>query len=145
MTKYLLRIFMLPRRFVPLLFSTAITTVAAGLALGQDYPNKPIRIIASVVGGSIDFTSRNVAGGLSGALGQPVVVENRGSNVISIEIVARATPDGYTLLTTTGLLWVTPLLQGIRDDPLRDFSPITETDASYNILAVHPSLAVNSV
>ncbi len=113
---------------------------------GQAYPHKPIRILASEPGGSLDFTARLVAQGLTANLGQQVIVENRPSGVITGEIVSKAQPDGYTLLSHGSPLWLLPFLQdNVPYDPLRDLSPIALIVTSPNILVVHPSLPVKSV
>jgi len=67
------------------------------VAQGQDYPHKPVRIVTSEAGGGNDFVARVIAPALAGNLRQNVIVENR-SSLIAIEAVARAQPDGYTLL-----------------------------------------------
>lgn len=114
-------------------------------ALAQDYPTKPIRVITSGVGGGTDFTSRLLAQGLPELLGQQVIVENRASSVITGELVAKAPPDGYTLLTAANSLWHGPLLQTVNYDPIKDFSPVSLLVTSPNILVVHPSLPVKTV
>jgi tripartite-type tricarboxylate transporter receptor subunit TctC len=77
--------------------------------------------------------------------GQPVVVDNRGgSAVIPIEVVAKAPPDGYTLLSFGTALWHLPLMQSVTYDPVRDFAPITLVTTTPMILVVHPSLPVKS-
>jgi tripartite-type tricarboxylate transporter receptor subunit TctC len=96
-------------------------------------------------GSGSDFTSRVVSQGISVSLGQPVIVDNRGFGGISKEIVATAVPDGYTLLTSGPTLWILPLLQGAAYDIFSDFSPITLTDKSPNILVVHPSVPAKSL
>ena len=75
-------------------------------------------------GGNTDFTARIVGQGISPALGQSVVVDNRSSITIA-EIVAKAAPDGYTLLLTGNITWLAPLMQKTPYDPRRDFAPIT--------------------
>jgi tripartite-type tricarboxylate transporter receptor subunit TctC len=115
-----------------------------GLARGQDYPNRTIRIVTSASGGGTDFVARVVSQGLTGSLGQQVIVDNRGGN-IPVEIVSQAPPDGYTLLADGSSFWVTPLLQKAPYDPVRDFSPITLVVSAPNLLVVHPSLPVKSV
>ena len=72
--------------------------------------------------------ARLIAQGISGPLGQPVIVDNRASGIIPGEIVAKAPPDGYTLLVGGGSLWIAPLLQKTPYDPVRDFSPISLID-----------------
>ncbi len=139
---------MLIRRFAVRTLSLAMTVLAAGVVSGQDYPNKPIRIITSQPGGGTDFGTRLIAQGISGPLGQQVIVENRGggSGAIAGEMLAKAKPDGYTLLSYGPAIWVLPLLRrNVPYDPMKDFSPIALTDKSPNVLVVHPSVPVKSV
>ncbi len=110
----------------------------------QDYPNRTIRIYTSNVGGSGDFLSRLIAQGISGPLGQPVVVENRGG-IFAAEPVSKAAPDGYSLLVNSGTWYLATLLTKLPYDPLKDFAPVTITSSTPNILVVHPSLPVKSV
>jgi tripartite-type tricarboxylate transporter receptor subunit TctC len=121
--------------------------VAASHAYAQNYPTKPIRLITSAPGGSIDFVARVMAPGLSEALGKPVVVDNRGGagGVIACEALAKAAPDGYTLLVYNNGMWTLQLMQSVPYDPLKDFTPITAAAASPAILVVHPALPVRSV
>src|SRR5688572_9875185 len=102
----------------------SLSVFATATVTAQDYPTRPIRIIAAGPGGGTDFTARVIAQGISGSLGQ-VVVENRPSGLIPNETVAKATPDGYTLLLSPGGLWIGPLLGKVPYDPVRDFTPIT--------------------
>ncbi|HEV8520602.1 MAG TPA: tripartite tricarboxylate transporter substrate binding protein [Burkholderiales bacterium] len=121
------------------------TCTAAAQSAAQTYPSKPIRIIAPGSGGSGDFAARLIAQGMSASLGQQVIVENR-SGIIPAEIVAKAPPDGYTLLLHGSTIWLTPLLQdNVSYDPARDFSPIALTNRSPNILVVHPAVPARSV
>ncbi|MBI3936186.1 MAG: tripartite tricarboxylate transporter substrate binding protein [Betaproteobacteria bacterium] len=110
----------------------------------QSYPSKPVRIVTSQPGGTSAFVARMLAQGLAGPLGQQVIVDNRVA-VIAIEAVAKAPPDGYTLLVMSNLLWMLPLLQSTSFDPVKDFLPVSLTATSPNILVVHPSLPVKSV
>jgi len=135
---------MLIKRFVEWMFSIGMMVLGAGIVFGQNYPNKPIRIVASAAGGSGDFAARLIAQGLSGALSQQVVVDNRGG-VIPGEIVSKAPPDGYTLLIDAASFWIGPLLQETPYDPVKDFAPVTLTDSAPNVLVVNPSLPVKSV
>jgi tripartite-type tricarboxylate transporter receptor subunit TctC len=88
--------------------------------------------------------ARVVAQGISGPLGQQVIVDNRGDRIAQ-EIVAKAAPDGYTFHVTGTGFWVEPLLRKLSYDPVRDFSPITLATMSPNILLVHPSFPAKSV
>jgi len=119
-----------------------------GIAPGQNYPYKPIRVVTAGVAGGSDFVARLLAPGLSGALGQQVVVENRGGagGVIAAQTAAKATLDGYTLLLYSGSLYILPLLQEhVPYDAVRDFAPISLLSSAPNILVAHPSLPVKSV
>jgi tripartite-type tricarboxylate transporter receptor subunit TctC len=111
---------------------------------GQDYPNKPMRIVVSKAGGGNDFMARTIGQGITRSLGQQVVIDNRPSNMEG-EAAARAAPDGYTLLLGGASLWTLPLLQDVSYDPVKDFAPITLIERSPNILVVHPSLPAKSV
>src|SRR5687768_9392253 len=93
-----------------------ILILGAGGVSGQDYPNKLVRIITGSVGGGVDFVARIVGPGISGPLGQPVVIENRGGGVAPGEAAAKVPSDGYTLLITSGTLWVTPLIRKVSYD-----------------------------
>src|SRR5262245_60697394 len=86
------------RRFAVTMLALSLGAVvpAASLVYGQNYPNKPLRILTGSIGSLGDFSSRLVGQGISVPLGQSVVVDNRGD--IAGEIVSRASPDGYTLL-----------------------------------------------
>ena len=119
-------------------------------AAAQQYPSKPIRmIVGSSPGGPIDYSARLAAQKLTEALGQSVVVDNRtgASGTIGTEYVAKAVPDGYTILMgSAATLCITPhLYPKIPYDTLNDFAPITTVTAVAYILVVHPSLPAKSV
>jgi tripartite-type tricarboxylate transporter receptor subunit TctC len=119
--------------------------LCAGAACGQNYPLKPVRIVTSVTGGSLDLTARLIAPKLAERLGQQVIVDNRGG-VLSMELVAKAPADGYTLLIASGSLWISQFLRdNVAWDALRDYAPISLLATSPNIIVVHPSLPVRSV
>ncbi len=123
---------------VPAAFSVA--------AIAQDFPTKPVRILASEAGSNGDFFARTVALGLSSAFGQQVLVDNRGGGVVAGDVVARSAPDGYTLLLYGNTLWLLPLMRKqVPYDPYRDFLPISVVARAGNVLVVHPSLPVKSV
>ena len=131
------------------LVTAAMLSAFAGVAHGQAYPVKPIRIIVPFApGGSTDILARLVAQKLTEGLGQQTIVENRagGGSVIGTEIVAKAPPDGYTLLMTSTSTVTNPsLVRKLPFDTLRDFAAVTQLVSSPNVLAVHPSLPVKSV
>jgi tripartite-type tricarboxylate transporter receptor subunit TctC len=117
----------------------------AGSSFGQGYPVKPVRILATGVGSGGDFAARLIALGVSPALGQQIIVDNRGSGNLPAEIVSKSPPDGYTLCLSAAPLWITPFLRKTSYDPVADFSPVTLVVTSPNILVVHPSLPARSV
>ena len=115
-----------------------------GMASAQDYPSKTIRIFASAPGGGGDFNARQIAQGISGPLGQSVVVVNLAGLQVAQTIVKSA-PDGYSLMVQGATVWLTPLLQDTGYDPERDFLPITMTARDVFVMVVHPSLPVKTV
>ena len=135
---------MLNLPFVMRMFLVGVIVLGAGVVSGQDYPNKPIRIVTGPAGGGSDFTARQIAQRITTTLGQPVVIDNR-SGVTQGEVVSKAPPDGYTLFVAGSNVWIDPLLQKTPYDTVRDFSPITLAVTSPNILVIHPSLPVKSV
>ena len=135
---------MLPSRFVAGILSIGLMVPGTAVVFGQTYPSKPIRIVTGSVGGGSDFASRQIGQEISGPLGQPVIVENRAS-LIATETVARAPPDGYTLLVGGASVWHTPQFQKRNYDVVRDFSPLSLMTREVFVLVVHPSLPVKSV
>lgn len=134
-----------PIHLVRGLFAVAVAVLGVHSAHAQPYPSRPIRIATTQAGGGSDFLARLVGQGITGPLGQPVVIDNRGGGAtLSGEIVARADPNGYTLLAAAGTLWIGSLLRKTPYDPLKDFAPITLATSTPNVLVVHPSVA-NSV
>jgi tripartite-type tricarboxylate transporter receptor subunit TctC len=117
----------------------------AGPASAQNFPERPLRIVTSQAGGGNDVQARMIAKGLTDALGQQVIVENRPSGVIPGEIVSKASPNGYTLLLYNNALWTGPLIQKTPYDPVRDFAPVTTSAIGPNILVVNNALPVKSV
>ncbi|MBI3069160.1 MAG: tripartite tricarboxylate transporter substrate binding protein [Betaproteobacteria bacterium] len=128
--------------------SAGMMALGAGGVTAQNYPTKPIRIVAAGPGGTGDFVARLVGQGLTVRLGQQVVVENRaaGGGIIAAQTVAQAAPDGYTLLSYGPTIWLLPFLRrSVPYDPVRDFSPVTSLVTAPNLLVVHPSLPAKSV
>ncbi len=124
-----------------------LTTPFASAQTG--YPTKPIRLISPAsAGGGTDIIARILAPKLSERLGQQVIVENRpgAGTVIGIDYVAKAPPDGYTLLLGLSTLATSPaLIKKLPYDSVRDLAPISQVAASPNVLVVHPSVPVNSI
>ena len=115
-----------------------------GAAVGQNYPYRPIRILASQPGAQVDLSARLIAQGLAPSLGQPVIVDNR-TGIIAIETAAKAPPDGYTLLMYTSAVWVLPLLQKVPFDPIKDLSPVALATNAPLFLFAHPSVPAKTV
>ena len=118
------------------------------LAGAQSYPNKPIKVFVGVPpGGSTDALTRMVAEWLQESLGQPTVVENKpGANTaVAADLVARAAPDGYTLLVATEAFLTIPLLSKQPFDPFKNFEPIGTVGVSRFVMTVHPSVPVNNL
>jgi len=114
----------------------------------QPYPNRPIKVLVGVPpGGSTDALTRVFADWLQESMGQPAVVENKpGANTaVAADLVARSAPDGYTLLVTTEAFLTMPLLTKTSFDPFKDFVPVGTVGANRFVLAVHPSVPVNTV
>jgi len=121
----------------------------AGTAFSQTYPAKPVRIIAGgAPGGSIDFIARLVGEKAAGMLGQPMVVENRGGagGSLAAEAVAKAAPDGYSVLLIGASLAINPsLYPKLAYDPARDYAAVTQATAAGFLLAVHPAVPASTV
>ena len=119
-------------------------------AQGQgSYPTRALRIVVPTSAGSgTDFVARLIAQPLTERLGQQVVVDNRAgaSTMLGAEMVAKAPPDGYTLLAGISTLAINPaVFRTMAYDALRDFAPITQMTSIANLLAIHPSLPAKSV
>jgi tripartite-type tricarboxylate transporter receptor subunit TctC len=128
----------------------ALMMVTCCVGSAQAYPDRPVRLMVTFPGGGgIDFTARIVGQKLAEAWGQQFVIDNRagGGGVIGTEIVARAAPDGHTLLLASGTGFIiNPLLMAkLPYDPFKDFTPVTLIAINPTILCVHPSLPVNTV
>lgn len=121
----------------------------AAPVFGQTYPTKPVRVVVPFApGGGTDVIARFLATGLTESLKRQVFVDNRGgaNGIIGTEVVARAAPDGYTLLFVSSPHSVNPSMYSkLPYDTQRDFAPISMIASSPYILVVHPSLPVRSV
>jgi tripartite-type tricarboxylate transporter receptor subunit TctC len=129
--------------------ATALSATSLQVSAQADYPNKPIKlIVAFAAGGATDIVGRLMAHGIEKELGQPIIVENKpggGSNIGS-EIVARAKPDGYTLLLgTIANATNMSIYNNMRYDTEKDFVPITHFMSSPSILVVNAALPIYNV
>jgi tripartite-type tricarboxylate transporter receptor subunit TctC len=125
----------------------ALALAAVAPAAAQTYPSKPIELVVPfVAGGTTDTAARMIGQRLNEKWGQPVIVSNRpgGGSSIGTNIVAKAVPDGHTLLITTFALAVNSALQKQPYDPVKDFIAITEISSIPLMLVVHPSLPVTT-
>ena len=137
------------RRWLALLAVLALMP-ASGSLLAQAWPERPIRMIVTFpAGGGADWVGRAISPGLSQALGQPVVIENRGgaNGAIGNEAVAHAAPDGYTLLLgAAGPLTIAPhLYEKLQFDTFKDYVPVSLVASSPFVLVVNPGVPAKSV
>ena len=131
-------------RLLLTLLSAALTCFSSG-SMAQTFPNKPVRwVVPFAAGGPADVIARILGPGLSEALGQPVIIDNRpgGNSNIGHEAVARAAPDGYTILyvvpnvVTNPSLFTAPMV-----DPIKDFVPVAQLTSQSYVLLANPSFA----
>jgi tripartite-type tricarboxylate transporter receptor subunit TctC len=132
------------------LMAVSTTAFMAGIASAQTpaYPTKPVRmIIALAPGGGVDTTGRYLAQKMSEAWGQNVVTDNRpgAGGSIASELVAKAVPDGYTMLMNSSGITITPSIMKLGYDPRKDLLPVSLAVVSPGVLVIHPSLPVKNV
>src|SRR5580765_3306466 len=129
--------------------AVVVCMLAAASVHAQNYPTRTVRMVVPyAAGGNTDFTARVISTKLTEVFGQQVVVENRagGATNIGSDLVAKAAPDGYTLLMGGASNAINmSLYQKLPYDTLRDFAPISLCVKGANVLAVHPSLPVKTV
>src|SRR6266540_4231355 len=128
----------------------ALLPAALGPAAAETYPARPITLVIPFApGGSASTVARSVADKMSETLGQQIVIDNRGGagGTVATRSVAKAAPDGYTLLVvTSATVGTSPsLLQNVGYDPRKDFDPIGIIAATPNLIAVHPSFPARSL
>ena len=132
-----------------LLLAITLSALTAQDALTQSYPTRPVRLIAaSAPGGTSDILARLLAQHLGADLGQTFVVDNRAgaSGIIGTDLVAKAAPDGYTLLLIQPSLTINPhIFAKVPYDPVRDFAPISLVVDVPQIVSVHPSVQAKSI
>jgi tripartite-type tricarboxylate transporter receptor subunit TctC len=126
-----------------------VLALSTASAEAQQYPSKPVRVIVPYTpGGGVDIMGRLAAQKYGERWGAQFIVENRpgGGTIIGTEAVARAAPDGYTLLFTNPALSASPALNDrLSFDPVQSFAPVGHFASSYNVLVVHPSVPVKTV
>ena len=131
------------------LIAALMLSAAAAASLAQPYPSRPIRyVVPFPPGGSSDNVARVVAQRLTESFGQPTIIENKpgAGALIGAEFVAKAAPDGYTLLnTTTGVVAIAPQMGPAPYDPLKDFQAVAMVGESYGALAIHPSVPAKNL
>jgi tripartite-type tricarboxylate transporter receptor subunit TctC len=136
-------------RGVALLSAICAATLAAAAQAAETYPARPVRVIVpQSAGGSTDLAARMVTQRLDDVLKQPVVVDNRpgAGSINGTDIVAKAAPDGYTLLAVAASFTITPSLRKrLPFDPGKDFVPITQLVILPHVLVVHPSVPAKNV
>src|SRR5690242_8719582 len=117
-------------------------------AHAQPYPSRPVRVIVPLTpGGGVDIIARVIADHYSQVMGQRFIVDNRpgAGGTIGVETVAKAAPDGHTLLVSSSSLVTNAAIQNQRYDPIRDFQPVTKLTSNSYVVLVTPSLPVASV
>jgi tripartite-type tricarboxylate transporter receptor subunit TctC len=125
-----------------------ILATAAMPAAAQQYPVRPVRVVVPLTpGGGVDILARIVADHYSQVLGQRFIVDNRpgAGGSIGVETVAKAAPDGHTLLVSSSSMVTNAAIQSVRYDPIRDFQPVTKLTSNAYILLTSTSLPVSSV
>ncbi len=129
--------------------AAALVLVCAAAANAAEFPSKPVRLILGFPpGGATDLVARTIQPRMSAGFGHQLVIDNRpGANgIIAGELTARADPDGHTILFGhIGVLVISPAIQKVPFDPIKDFAPIGQAVSLQNILITHPTLAVRSM
>jgi tripartite-type tricarboxylate transporter receptor subunit TctC len=137
-------------RYLGIIVATVFAVLAAaGSAVAQTYPSKPIRIVVPfAAGGAVDTLARMVASKMSESMGQPVIIENKpgaGGNIAS-DLVAKSAPDGYTILQTTNGQAISPsLYTSLPYNAEKDLVPVTQLVASYLVLVASTQSGIKSV
>jgi tripartite-type tricarboxylate transporter receptor subunit TctC len=129
-------------------FGLIMSTLLPGAAIAQKYPEKPVRIVVGFQpGGATDIAARAIGQKLTDALGGTFIVDNRSGAAgnIAANIVAKATPDGYTMLMSNSTIAIPGLFMKLPFDVRKDFAPLSLIAIGPSVLVVHPSLGVHDV
>jgi len=130
------------------LLAALALAVCADVANSQSYPARPIRLVVPLAAsGAMDTVARSLAQKLTDGLGQTVVVDNRGGGGGSIgaELVARAAPDGYTVLMASASSVIHPIMYQAQFDAIRDFAPVSQVTSQPYVIVVNPAVPAKSV
>ena len=138
------------RRMLAVASAGVLLFATAGTALSQSYPVRPIRVVVpATAGGLTDLLARTLGQRMSSLLGQPIVIENRpgGGQMIGAEAVARAAPDGYTLLVSDSSTFVINphLYRKVPYDAVRDFTPLAMIGSNSPVIAVNATVPVRTL
>jgi len=137
------------RRWLPILFAAAAVLAISADGAAQTFPARPLKLVLPYApGGIVDYVGRTVAQYLGDALGQPVVAENRpgAGGIAGTDVVARAAPDGYTLVIMDPAIVINPTLQpNVPYDLFRQLQTVSIISTSPEVLVVAPALPVRSV
>src|SRR5688572_24937651 len=137
------------RKLMPVVLGPILAIASLGSALAQSYPDKPVKLVVPfAAGGPADALGRILGEKLTQRWGQPVVIENRGGagGNIGAAVVARAAPDGYTLLLNASNHVINAsLMDNFPYDAIKDFTPISELASYMLVLVVHPSLQASTL
>ena len=137
------------RKILQLATAAALLPTTSRFILAQNYPARPVHLIAGFPpGGSLDIVARLIGAWLSQRLGQQFVIENRGgaSSNIATEFVAKANPDGYTLLVVSAVnAWNTAIYDNLKFDFIRDIAPVASLERGGGVMVVNPSVPVKTV
>ncbi len=140
---------MLSARWVRVSVAVVLVSLCGGVVFAQTYPTKPIRMVMPFPpGGPTDVVGRLVAQKLSEQIGQSVVADSRpgASGNVGLEIASKAPADGYTIVLSSPVIALSPLLYGkLNYDPWKDLAPIALVGAIRNVLVVHPSVPANNL
>jgi tripartite-type tricarboxylate transporter receptor subunit TctC len=136
------------RRQILHLAAGAAALPAVRFAWAQAYPTRPVRFIVPIAaGGGLDFVARVIGNYLSRSMGQQFIVENKvgAGGMLGVEAAAKGAPDGYTILVTTNIVASAPAIVSFNVGYIKGLVPVIELIRTPQVMAVHPSLAVNSV